>query len=184
MRWALERERFVPYTLRTPRSNTLRVTPFVKDIRYRRPTRIEGLIVEAFPVIHSVRAPAVGYRISFGRNRLFYVPDLVAIRERSAALRDIQLYIGDGASMEKPLVRRSVHTLIGHASVRTQLSWCKKENVALAIFTHCGTQIVATDGRQVSAKLRQLGLEQGVDAHIARDNQQWVMEAGIVPKAR
>jgi hypothetical protein len=33
----------------------------------RRPVKMRGISFEAFPVIHSIRAPAVGYRISAGR---------------------------------------------------------------------------------------------------------------------
>src|SRR5262245_18619414 len=40
----------------------------------RTPTRIAGLLVEAIPVVHSLLAPAVGYRID---TRVFYVPDVV-----------------------------------------------------------------------------------------------------------
>jgi phosphoribosyl 1,2-cyclic phosphodiesterase len=154
------------------------------QVRYRRPMRIEGFVVEAFPVIHSIRAPAVGYRISFGTNHFFYVPDLVAIREQSAALRSIQLYIGDGASIVRPLIRRSDSMLIGHAPICTQLGWCKKEDVPLAIFTHCGTQIVNADGRHVAAEIRQLGVTYGVETHLARDGQQWLMEAGIARRVK
>src|SRR5262249_17907880 len=54
---------------------------------------LDGITFEAFPVEHSLRAPAVGYRISTGRTRLFYVPDVVAIRNRRRALQDVSLYV-------------------------------------------------------------------------------------------
>src|SRR5262245_54622827 len=56
---------------------------------------IEGIRFQAFTVEHSLRAPAVGYRISVGRTRLFYAPDLVFIHERRTALRNVRVYIGD-----------------------------------------------------------------------------------------
>lgn len=140
-----------------------------RQLSMREPVRIDGLKIEAFGVIHSVRAPAVGFRITASGNSFFYVPDLVAIRERAPALRGVQLYIGDGASIARPLVRRSQGTLIGHAPIRTQLGWCEKERVPRAIFTHCGTEIVAGDGRRLSALVRRLGREHGVDAAIAHD---------------
>ena len=36
-------------------------------VRPRTPVEIEGLTFEAFDVAHSIRAPAVGYRVSAGR---------------------------------------------------------------------------------------------------------------------
>ena len=44
---------------------------------------------------HSILAPAVGYRVSAGRVRIFYAPDLIFIHDRAAALKGVQLYIGD-----------------------------------------------------------------------------------------
>ncbi len=50
---------------------------------------IGGVTFEAFPVQHSIRAPAVGYRVSGGGSAFFYVPDLAALPEQHAALRGI-----------------------------------------------------------------------------------------------
>jgi hypothetical protein len=68
----------------------------------RVPFDIAGISFEAFPVDNSLRAPAVGYHISAGRRALIYVPDLVAIVDRSAALRGIALYVSDGVTMKRP----------------------------------------------------------------------------------
>lgn len=40
----------------------------------RQPLEIEGITFEAFGVEHSTRAPAVSYRVSAGRARIFYAP--------------------------------------------------------------------------------------------------------------
>jgi hypothetical protein len=48
----------------------------------------------------------VGYRISAGGVSVFYGPDLLAIPERADALASVRLYIGDGASIVHPIVRR------------------------------------------------------------------------------
>lgn len=68
--------------------------------RHRMPLRksatIGGLGFEAFPVRHSIRAPAVGYRVSAGNSSFFYLPDVAEFPNASAALRGIDLYIGDG----------------------------------------------------------------------------------------
>jgi phosphoribosyl 1,2-cyclic phosphodiesterase len=144
----------------------------VKDrrlIKERTPTKICGITFEAFPVEHSILAPAVGYRVSAGRTRIFYVPDVIYIHERSAALKDVQIYIGDGATLTRSFIRRRGDTLIGHAPVRTQLTWCEKEGVPRAIITHCGSEIVTGDERQISAKLRAIAAERGIDVRITYD---------------
>jgi phosphoribosyl 1,2-cyclic phosphodiesterase len=124
---------------------------------------------EAFTVEHSLIAPAVGYRITKGAVSIFYVPDLVSIHERHRALSGIVAYIGDGASVSRPLVRRRGKTLIGHASVREQLKWCREEGVRNIIITHCGSQIVKGDSKTLDAKVKQLAGEFGVQLAIATD---------------
>jgi hypothetical protein len=140
----------------------------------RKPVFIDGLHVEAFPVRHSMRAPVVGYRVSAGECSIFYVPDVVAIPSRSAALRGAQLYIGDGATILRPMIKRR-EALIGHSPIRTQLRWCAEEHVPKAIFTHCGSQIVKGDGRRLSAVVRRLGRERGIVARIAHDGMHIVL---------
>jgi hypothetical protein len=92
------------------------------------------LYIEAFPVEHSIRAPAVGCRISAGGPRLFYIPDVVAIRDRRRALQGVDLYVGDGAMIKRPLVRRRNRVWVGHTSIRVQLDWCEKERIGIAFF--------------------------------------------------
>jgi phosphoribosyl 1,2-cyclic phosphodiesterase len=141
----------------------------------RNPVFIDGLCVEAFPVQHSTRAPAVGYRISAGTYSLFYVPDVAAIPSQSLALRGAQLYIGDGASILRPIVKRR-EALIGHSPIQMQLRWCKEEHVPEAIFTHCGSQIVKGDGRRLGAIVRRLGREHGIVARIAHDGMRFELK--------
>jgi phosphoribosyl 1,2-cyclic phosphodiesterase len=138
-------------------------------IKERTPTKICGITFEAFPVEHSILAPAVGYRVSAGAARIFYAPDLIFIHERAAALKDVEMYIGDGATLTRSFIRRRGKALIGHAPVRTQLTWCGKEGVRRAIITHCGSEIVTGDERKISAKLRAIAAERGVDVRIAYD---------------
>ncbi len=149
----------------------------------RVPFPIHGMTFEAFPVEHSLRAPAVGYRITAGASAVFYVPDLVSIHEPHAALRGIRLYIGDGASLLRPILRRPIlrpknhanHALVGHSAIRTQLEWCERERVPKAIFTHCGSQIVRGDRRAIDVAVRDLGLERNVQALVAIDGLEMVL---------
>lgn len=130
---------------------------------------IFGIIFETFPVVHSIRAPGVGYRIKAGKNIIFCVHDLVYIEDRKDALHNVQLYIGDGATIVRPMVRKKDNQLFGHIPIRTQITWCKKEGIPWAIFTHCGSQIVDADGRKINARIRQFAKKAGIKAQIAYD---------------
>ena len=144
----------------------------IKDrhvMKERTPTKICGITFEAFPVEHSILSPAVGYRVSAGRACIFYAPDLIFIHERSAALKGVQIYIGDGATVTHSFIRKRGKALIGHSPVRTQLTWCQKENVPRSIITHCGSEIVTGSKRDVAAKIRAMAAERHLDVRIAYD---------------
>ena len=138
-------------------------------VKPHRPFRLRGIRFEPFPVEHSVRAPAVGYRIEAGRKTIFYAPDLVEIVDEREALAGLDLYVGDGAAVTRSIVRRREGKLIGHASIRAQLDWCGAAEVPRAVFTHCGSEVVKGDARAVAGRVRALGRERGVRAEIAHD---------------
>ena len=100
---------------------------------------------------------------------LFYVPDVAKLPLAASALRGVAIYVGDGASPLRPLLRRRNGVLIGHASIAEQLEWCTQAQIRQAIFTHCGSPIVRGNTRLVSARVRRLGWEKGVEASIASD---------------
>jgi phosphoribosyl 1,2-cyclic phosphodiesterase len=150
----------------------------VKDrhvIKARTPTKISGITFEAFPVEHSILSPAVGYRVSAGRACIFYAPDLIFIHDRKAALKGVQVYIGDGATVTRSFIRKRGKAMIGHSPVRTQLTWCEKEGVPRAIITHCGSEIVTGNEREIVAKLRAIAAERGVEVRIAYDGMKVAM---------
>jgi phosphoribosyl 1,2-cyclic phosphodiesterase len=133
------------------------------------PERIEGVMVQAYPVQHSLRCPAVGYRIGTGRGDVFYVPDVAAIPAHTEVLAGTSLFIGDGASITRPILRKEGDVLLGHAPIRAQLGWCRDAGVARAVFTHCGSEIVGGDERRLGAKVRGFARQCGVAARIAYD---------------
>ena len=169
--WGLKRG--APYPVYAPQKTWRELQHYPVNERHvieeRSPTKICGLTFEAFPVEHSILSPAVGYRVSAGRVRIFYAPDLIFIHERSAALNGVQIYIGDGATVTRSFIRKRGKALIGHSPVRTQLTWCQKEGVPRAIITHCGSEIVGGDERKLSAKLLEMAAERGVNVRIAHD---------------
>ncbi len=123
----------------------------------------------------------IGYRPA--APPLFYVPDVAELPDAESALHGIEVYIGDGATMTRSMVRKRDGTPIGHASMMEQLGWCERGGVRRAIFTHCGSAIVRGQPKQLSAALRELGCARGVDAHLASDGDRlvWVDEAPAEP---
>lgn len=144
-------------------------------IEPRTPFTTHGIRFEAFEVEHSIRAPAVGLRITAGRVAIFYAPDLVYIHEREEALRGVSLYVGDGATLERSFVQRRGERLIGHAPVKTQLGWCRAEGVSRAVITHCGSEVVKGEAREMDGRLAEMGRERGVDARFARDGMELLL---------
>jgi ribonuclease BN (tRNA processing enzyme) len=142
-------------------------------MRYVVPERhafaLAGLVVEAWPVEHSVLAPAVGYRVTAGSRRIFYVPDVARLPNHVAALRDVDLFVGDGATLDRPLIRRRGSLRIGHATIRTQLEWCAAAGVRDAVFTHCGSAVVRSEPREIAVALAAMAREHGVRARFAYD---------------
>lgn len=146
-----------------------------REIIHRQPEEIAGIRFEAFLVDHSTIAPAAGYRVGAGDVTIFYVPDVVYIPERAEAFSGASVYVGDGATMTRSMVRKPGEELIGHTPVRTQLTWCQKEGVPKMIVTHCGSEIVEGDERKLGAELRQMAEERGVEAQIAYDSLEVVL---------
>ena len=140
-----------------------------RTVKAREPFAFDGVRFEAFPVEHSIRAPAVGYRVTADGSSLFYVPDLAAICDQREALRGVDLYVGDGATITRSMVRQRDHVLIGHAPIVAQLAWCETEGVNRAIFTHCGSGIVKGNEKMIEAHISQVGADHGVQSRIAYD---------------
>ena len=130
---------------------------------------IGGLRFTAYPVQHSIRAPAVGFRVAAKAGSFFYLPDVARLTNPAAALRGVSIYIGDGATLRRSMVRRRDGSSIGHAPITAQLDWCTKAHVGRAIFTHCGSPIVRGDPRVLAATVAKLGRVHGIDASLACD---------------
>lgn len=126
--------------------------------------------ITPFEVYHSIRAPALGYRIHAGKHTLFYVSDLIAPKHPKKALSDIDLYVGDGAIItRRMLIRKKDHEPTGHSPISDQLAWCHKYKVPQAIFTHCGSEIVKGDTQEIQAKIQELAQTYSVKTCVAID---------------
>jgi len=131
--------------------------------------RFGTLSVYPVRVVHSRRCPTVAFRITAGRRTIFYAPDVLSIPLVSTALKGVDLFIGDGSSISRPIVRGRSHLRSGHASIKTQLGWCAREAVRCAIFTHCSAALVRLRWDAASSLICALGHEHEIDARIAYD---------------
>lgn len=178
--WGLAKGAPCPVYATRETLNLLRRYP-IRDRRIVPPGRtmaIKGVRFTAYPVQHSIRAPAVGYRVSAEAGSLFYLPDVAWLPNASDVLREIDIYIGDGATVTRPMVRKRGARLVGHCAVTTQLGWCKKAGVHQAVITHCGTGIVGGDARRLNARVRRLGRERDIDVRIACDGDRLILGNG------
>ena len=97
------------------------------------------------------------------------------IDDRSGALNGARVYVGDGSSVTRSMVRKPGDEIIGHVPIQTQLTWCQKEGVPRAIFTHCGSDIVEGDEEPRAAEIDEMAAERGVEARIAHDGLEVVL---------
>lgn len=132
--------------------------------------RIGKISIEPFSLLHSLRCPAVGFRITCGKTKLFYAPDVAWIEKMEQALHKIQVYIGDGATITRNMIRKTKDTgaIFGHTTIRAQLTWCHKMGVPKMIVTHCGSDIVAHE-MGATKKVKALAKERDVEVEIAYD---------------
>lgn len=106
--------------------------------------KIGSFKILAYKVMHSLIAPAIGFKIRISKNKKFrtliYNPDLVDIIDKNKILKNLDLYIGDGSSIKTNLIRKKGNKLFGHAKIQTQINWCKKYKIKNIIFTHLGKE--------------------------------------------
>lgn len=143
---------------------------FQKVIQIRKKQKIANVTFEAFEVIHSIKAPAVGYRISFQKKSFFYVPDVLWIEDRKQAFKNILFYIGDGAAILRNMIRKDKKTnqLFGHTNIRQQLTWCQKEGVKKMIVTHLGSDVVKNEKKAIKI-INDLASKKNLEVIIAYD---------------
>lgn len=130
---------------------------------------IEKMKFKAFPVEHSTRCPAVCLKINTGEKTILYAPDLISILDQEEAFEDVDIYIGDGSSITKSIVRKIDDHLVGHTSIKTQMNWCKKFNVPSMYLTHCGSQILKSDHDEVQNQINEWAEERDLFCQIAYD---------------
>jgi len=135
--------------------------------------RIDSWKIEAIPVVHSIRAPAVGYLIEVEGFRIGYFPDYLEIPEKHRhKLSHLDILIADGSAIERDIVRKRDDERFGHASMKTSLKLAKDLNIKRVIFTHFGEEFLGKGER----KAREILGEGGVSYDFAWDGRTFVFE--------
>jgi ribonuclease BN (tRNA processing enzyme) len=104
----------------------------------------------AYPVLHSIRCPAVGFKLKAGGKTLVYNPDLVDIIEKDTVLSGVDYYVGDGSAIRANLVRRRGDLIFGHTRIGTQVNWCTARGITNIIFTHLGKETLEHEDEFIS----------------------------------
>lgn len=132
----------------------LRKIPF-EDVEVINDNEIKDFVfgpfkITAFPAMHSIIYPMTCYKVK-GDSTIAYCPDVLWIRKRTKLLKGVDIYIGDGSSVSRSVVRearKEQHEVFGHASILAQLKWCKIEDIPRAIFTHFGEEVIKEGGEK------------------------------------
>ena len=126
-----------------------------------------------FPVTHSIRAPATGLRLVVDGQVIVLPSDVLYFENADDLMKDAILYIADGSTLEKSLVRKHKETgeLFGHAALRQQLRWCQKYRVPLLFAIHYGKEPIEMTDPVLARWLQQTqeAVAPDVAAHIAWD---------------
>jgi len=120
--------------------------------------RLGPFKIITYEVIHSLRAPAVGFKISADSKTFVYNPDIIAPINKNV-LKNIDLYIGDGSTVTANLIRRKDDQIFGHTRIQTQINWCKNFNIKKVIFTHFGKEALRIGDRKLEKDLKQEDME-------------------------
>jgi len=108
-----------------------------EDLRIRNNFEIDDLVFNCYEVEHSPKVHTRVIKISQNDFNILYAPDVLYLKKEY--LKDIELYIGDGASVSKDLKI--------HASIQHQCSWLEAMNVPQAIWTHFGKEALELEDK-------------------------------------
>lgn len=149
-----------------------------------RSVEVGPFLLSAFPVIHSIRCPCIAARIETPGGVLVYSGDIVSFETpetASRALAGADVYVGDGSTLTGSLVRRHPSgVLMGHTTIRAQLSWLAKAVVPRAIFSHFGQEAIAMGDPALRKAVEDLARAKapGCEVSIARDGAAFRVPAG------
>jgi len=109
-----------------------------------------------------------GLIIETDEGKIGYFPDALDIPDKSM-LKKLSIYIGDGSSLTKDIVRTIKGKKTGNKSVVTQL---KQAPVTKIIFTHFGKEAIGMKHEELVQKISELGKKfcPDISVEVALDN--------------
>jgi ribonuclease BN (tRNA processing enzyme) len=167
--WGLAEGTGVPVLASAVTHDILRNQPLDRRVRMvpGEPEKTGPFRLTAIPVAHSVRCPCTAVRIEAGKRTVVYSGDIVAFPDPARALNGAELYVGDGSTLKGPLVRRHQGgELIGHTTVRAQLSWLSRAGVSRAIFSHLGKGPIEMGDESLRREMAALASEKAPDCRV------------------
>ena len=78
---------------------------------------------------------ALGFKITIGGKTIWHCSDVLDIPDKEEVLSDVDIYIGDGASLSKGIPGGANY---GHTSIEEQLKWAKEAEIEQIYFTQIG----------------------------------------------
>lgn len=102
-----------------------------------------GLKFKAYQVYHSKICPAVGFLFTIDNIKIWYAPDYLNLTTYSEKLRDLDIWIGDGSTVKRDLVRIGEDGIpFGHRSIVNQIKQAVKVGAKVFIVTHLGNETI------------------------------------------
>jgi len=88
--------------------------------------KFDSINAQEIPVGHSTKAPMSGLIIETDEGKIGYFPDVLDIPNRKQVLRRLTIYIGDGSSLTRDIIRKIGGKHVGHVSIASQIAWCRE----------------------------------------------------------
>ena len=135
-----------------------------KEIKRKSRFKLDNIKIETYPVEHSTVAPNILTKIYLKDKTIAIATDFLYARNIEDIVRDVDIWIGDGASISRDIVHRK--NKIGHMSIAHQLDICSKLKIPVAIFSS-GDEIITMDEQELQETLDMLS--KGVHVIIPSD---------------
>ena len=81
---------------------------------------------------------ALGFKILLGGKTIWHCSDVLKIPNHERVLKDVDIFIGDGASLTRGVKTKSDSREIGHASMEEQIKWAQDAGIKRIYFTQIG----------------------------------------------
>jgi len=130
--------------------------------------------IQRIDVEHSIKFPASSFKITAGDMTILHAGDILWPRNIADYTKDVNIYVGDGASQTRDLVRKADEDRYGHASIKTQVRWCHNYNIPVAIFIHFGKDTIEMDERVARKKIGEFSAK--VKTVVAKDGDTFDLE--------